>query len=374
MKNKIIKKAISDIHDISMTSSEKKMMLSHILKYKQLIQSPWTVFSFKSWLKTHQLVSVIAIILIVAVSGNSIVSASQSSLPGDILYPIKVSVTEPIRMATIINPVQKAETRTELVRTRYEEMEILASRGELDEKKERIITDLIDRHVADISKNIESVKNSAPDDAEDVSITVQASIDAHAKILDDIKVKTYDSDQSERTSRLAEKAREDSKKFSRPKIMSDSASSTFESKLSTTSRYTDIDEDDFDKNEKHQLFVERVLPVTKKLTDDNQNDKESKDFNSFEKSNQKEVLSSQTKENDREAVIESKRLQREKEIYEKAKEKLDKESKKEEFRASRDFDKPSDDRFEDKDYDRNKDGPDKSRDSNEDYPKEIDTE
>lgn len=183
-----------------------------IAQYPSPIKSPWTVFSFSSWVTTHRFVTAVAAFLIVAISGNTIVLAANEALPGDRLYSFKVNVAEPVRVALATDPVKKAEVQTDLVQARFEEAEVLAARGELDDEREREISERIDRHVVEVSKNVEEVQKISPEKAEDANIAVEASMNVHAKILSTIETRANRS-WSSNTSRIATKARETAKKF-----------------------------------------------------------------------------------------------------------------------------------------------------------------
>lgn len=206
-----------------MTHAEKQAVLSRIRESVLAmngnaapIKSPWSIYSFGSYItrniQMHKLASVVAAILIVAISGNSIVLAANEALPGDALYSFKVNVAEPVRVALTADPVKKAEIQTSFVQNRFEEAETLAARGQLDDVKEQEISNLIDRHVASVTQNIEKIDAVSPEKAENSNIAVEASMNAHAKILASLNRHKISS-QSQNASRIADKAREDAKKF-----------------------------------------------------------------------------------------------------------------------------------------------------------------
>ena len=59
--------------------------------------------------------------LIIALTSGGTVAASQNSLPGDVLYPVKI-VSEDARVAMVFSPEQKAEFRLNLAQKRIEEI------------------------------------------------------------------------------------------------------------------------------------------------------------------------------------------------------------------------------------------------------------
>ncbi|GEM_PF-2716495 len=187
MKDTRFNKAIKDIKNISMTSAEKQVVLERVMKISP-IKSPWTVYSFGKWIQTHRPISALVVIVIVISAGNSAVLASRNTLPGDTLYPIKVNMVEPIRVAFAPTPTIKAEIQTELVQSRLQEAETLAARGQLNTTKEKDINQRIDQQVSDLTANIDNVKKSSPEKADDISTTLEASINTHERILDAIAI------------------------------------------------------------------------------------------------------------------------------------------------------------------------------------------
>jgi hypothetical protein len=71
---------------------------------------------------------IVAAILAVSALGGGTAYASQDSLPGDVLYPVKLG-TEQARLMLTANDVAKAELALSFAETRVEEMTALAERG-----------------------------------------------------------------------------------------------------------------------------------------------------------------------------------------------------------------------------------------------------
>jgi hypothetical protein len=74
---------------------------------------------------------VIGVFCIIVGASGTAVSASEGSLPGDLLYPIKVGITEPIRGVLAFSSEAKAVWNANIAVTRLAEGEALATRGEL---------------------------------------------------------------------------------------------------------------------------------------------------------------------------------------------------------------------------------------------------
>ncbi len=71
---------------------------------------------------------IVAVVLAVSALGGGTAYASQGSLPGDVLYPVKLG-TEQARLVLATNDVDKAELYLTFANSRVEEMTALAERG-----------------------------------------------------------------------------------------------------------------------------------------------------------------------------------------------------------------------------------------------------
>lgn len=108
------------------------------------------------------------LVVLVVLVGSSTAYAAQGSLPGDLLYPVKVSVNEKVEVALAPTPVAKAEVQVRLAERRVDEARELSVRGRLDEKTAKILTDDFDEHSAQALALVE------PDEQEAASAPAQA--------------------------------------------------------------------------------------------------------------------------------------------------------------------------------------------------------
>ncbi len=100
----------------------------------------WNVFGFAP-------MPLIAASLMIVVSGTSVAGAAESALPGDLLYPIKVSVNEEVRAVLAVSPQAKAEVAVTRAERRIAEIEVLSARGEFDETIKTDLDERLDAHV-----------------------------------------------------------------------------------------------------------------------------------------------------------------------------------------------------------------------------------
>jgi hypothetical protein len=200
MKDPRFNKGIHDIKKTVMTVAEKRTIFDQIVgaetsaakeinpyKIRGNIRSPWPVYSFGLWVTRHRVTSsIVAALLVIFVAGGGILNATGNSLPGDILYAFKTRFVEPTRLALANNPIAKARVQSDLAQTRLAEAETLAIDGKLSKSKVQEITTLLNEHTVALATSLRELKQAAPTAAEDISVGFQASMDAHAQVLDSI--------------------------------------------------------------------------------------------------------------------------------------------------------------------------------------------
>lgn len=125
-----------------------------------------------------------ALIALLLVSGTGIAYASEGSVPGSPLYPVKVSVVEPVQGALITSPQGQAAWHAELATRRLEEATTLAVRGKLDDEKQVYLQDQFEAQVASSNEAAESLAVAGKTDAAiDARSDLEARITAHAELL-----------------------------------------------------------------------------------------------------------------------------------------------------------------------------------------------
>ena len=130
-----------------------------------------------------RLVSSFAFVLILAVVGGSTAYAAEGTVPGDLLYPVKVSVNERVIAALAVSPETKATVHARLVERRMEEAETLAARGALTtEVKEELETNL-EGHAQVIEDSVALVEEEDPVAAADISARFESSLSAHSALI-----------------------------------------------------------------------------------------------------------------------------------------------------------------------------------------------
>jgi hypothetical protein len=117
----------------------------------------------------------LAMLLLFSAVGASY--AAEGTVPGQLLYPVKVHVTEPAREALALTPEAKVAWETERLKRRIEEAQILAVRGELTEAHSEMLATQVTQQGARLAQRVEETGVRR-----DAYALTGASIDATAVI------------------------------------------------------------------------------------------------------------------------------------------------------------------------------------------------
>ncbi len=111
--------------------------------------------------------------------------AAEGALPGDALYPIKVSINESIGSALAATPEAKAQWSTTIASRRLEEAETLAASGELTPAASAEIKQSLEESAKKFDDSVAAL--AAGDDASaaiaEAQSTFEAALNAHAQVL-----------------------------------------------------------------------------------------------------------------------------------------------------------------------------------------------
>lgn len=111
-----------------MTDAEKALMRARLVSAMETPRSPMQ--SPYQWFFAPRALSIMAVLLLVVISSGT-AYAAHGSLPGGVLYPVKISVLEPMTVALARSPAAKAEANASIAATRVEEAQTLAAHGAL---------------------------------------------------------------------------------------------------------------------------------------------------------------------------------------------------------------------------------------------------
>lgn len=130
-------------------------------------------------------VSASATALALSLAGVSF--AAESSLPGDTLYPVKVSVNEEVRTVLTTSEASKAKWETEKATRRLGETEALAKKGTLTEKTREELDKRFKAHAERAKQATQKLRlDDNEDDADSTEARLEGSVRAHERIIEAI--------------------------------------------------------------------------------------------------------------------------------------------------------------------------------------------
>jgi hypothetical protein len=143
-------------------------------------QSPYFIFTYQ--FMQARVLAPLAVLLVVFLGGST-AAAAQGALPGDALYPIKISFNEAVEVALATTPVAKAEVSAELAVRRVEEAEVLAARGELTPETGEKLASSFETHAENATELAGKVEAEDPAAAASLRTKLDSSLSAHGEIL-----------------------------------------------------------------------------------------------------------------------------------------------------------------------------------------------
>lgn len=158
---------LKSLRNLTLSVDEKKRMRADISAYADLhsltdlvrrlpVRSP---FSYASFMVPVRSLYAGALTLVLVVAGGTQASlASEGSIPGDILYPLKVSVSEPLSFVLTPSTEGRATLAAEFASRRVDEAAALSSVGKLDEQTAEDLATRFDAHVDVLAKETDTLE------------------------------------------------------------------------------------------------------------------------------------------------------------------------------------------------------------------------
>lgn len=190
---------------ISLDSAEKGAMRSEIiafmkknplpLEHKKRLSIQWLSFSSFNHYPLQYATLLGAFVLLVGCGGISF--AAQSSLPGDMLYSMKVGVNEKVLSFLKFSDKSKAQYDIKLAQVRLEEIEKVSLEKKLDSKTNESLTSSLNQHITDARERSARIQAGSNVSASaQISSDLEASLNAHTKIISELSQKenNYDTE------------------------------------------------------------------------------------------------------------------------------------------------------------------------------------
>ncbi len=182
--DRIVKKFIKKLGRMSLATDERRALRSEILEYTQKHPMPVSEKRFWPGLLSRRFAPAMLVVLIAVTLGGGISYAAEQTVPGDILYPIKIYVNEEIRAAIAPSTEAKASWEVQRLERRLEEAEQLIAREKFNDSTNSELKKNLARHSLAINQKLAilTLANELTA-ATAVSSDFDATIYAHTKLL-----------------------------------------------------------------------------------------------------------------------------------------------------------------------------------------------
>ena len=190
------------MRSVRLTANEKRAMRAVIVRRTGVLMHSTRGSLFDLSVRSRVLAagSVISALLI----GSTVSYAAEGALPGDILYPIKVSINEPVRIALAQTSYTKAVVEVDLVDRRLQEAEQLAVEGRLTTETKISLEAGMNEHVGNVESYMASIKAEGEvADSSQIISDMEATLSAHGQVLSAIAQQAPENDERENVVQLA---------------------------------------------------------------------------------------------------------------------------------------------------------------------------
>lgn len=155
----------------------KGKLIAHITTHPVAVPSPYLRF-----LHLPARATALALAALLTVGGAT-AYASEGSLPGDPLYPVKVKVVEPARGVFALTQAAKASWRAEIANERLSEVAELAAREKLTPEQGAKGDERFTDSLRSAQESIKNLSKQDPDAAKKIKSSLIRSLDEHQTAL-----------------------------------------------------------------------------------------------------------------------------------------------------------------------------------------------
>src|SRR3989338_2147554 len=171
--------------EISLTNAERVQMrrtLHSYMEMKPLRTSASAPVMTFGWLFTMRPVAAV-LVLAVFVSSAGVSYASENALPGDVLYPIKIRVNEPVKGALAVSASAKTAWAMDVAGERVKEAATLAAEGRLNTKTQDELQVDFERHARQATVAMEENASSSPEVSGEAAVRFEAQLTEYENVL-----------------------------------------------------------------------------------------------------------------------------------------------------------------------------------------------
>lgn len=145
---------------------------------ESIVSEPFKVFTFNTFYVRIG-ASAFAVFLILSVP-----FIAERSLPGDVLYGVKVQFNEELRSTLALSPYAKVAWETQRLERRISEARLLASEGKLTNEAETAFAEAVKTHSDAAQRGIAELRESDSDEAAIAEITFASALAVQSEVLE----------------------------------------------------------------------------------------------------------------------------------------------------------------------------------------------
>ena len=189
--NQDLNQLIKTLKTAKLTKLERQELWLNLTQELELAPAP----SWWSFIVSRQVGYALATLVLTLALGAGVSQAAERAIPGDIFYPIKTKVQEPVeRLLTAKTPAAQAQFETNLVERRLDEAEKLVKENKLDDNlKSTLKLQLVEQTARAATKEHEQEKEE-PKEKEEIKKEpeqkLKAVLDEHREVLENLEIKS----------------------------------------------------------------------------------------------------------------------------------------------------------------------------------------
>jgi cytochrome b involved in lipid metabolism len=137
----------------------------------------------------------LALLLLLLVGGGATGVVAEKSLPGDVLYPVKIHINENFESAIAFTAKSDAEVSVKQAARRLAEAEQLKEKGKLSAEQSEELKDAFNAEVKSVKENVSKVRSKGDTkSADEIDSKFENNIKEHSEIVVTLGVRDEDSD------------------------------------------------------------------------------------------------------------------------------------------------------------------------------------
>ncbi|MFZ2189600.1 MAG: DUF5667 domain-containing protein [Candidatus Magasanikiibacteriota bacterium] len=194
-------KLFKQLRQLKLTKEEKEKSLDYILARTGLVRNQANYrhnqekVTFLLLFTNHKHMIVGLLIAAILAMGGGTAVAAENTLPGDWLYPVKVSINEEVREALSISPEAKVAWENRRAERRLEEVEKLSSEGKLTTSTSAMLANKFEEFSKKADERLQKLQDAGKlteEQVQNLKANFEVAVKAHDEVLSRIRDREED--------------------------------------------------------------------------------------------------------------------------------------------------------------------------------------